>query len=167
MLWSLSAIGIAVASGWIATGQFSVAGLTFATGRLHDGIVALIFFSMLSHGIQWFGDIRSFQGWNIAGKKLVGLQYLDDKNAKTELEAFAQELERVFEVEIKKTEKGGSSEQSLIRARDALPSVAERLPIFVKGVRDFGSYAFFYVYVWHFAAPMLAGVVAIAKLRHA
>ena len=166
-LLGLPMVGSSIAWGWLDATGFSMAGLTFKVGFVESSLALLVAFLMLAHIVQWFGDLKSFNGWNIAGRKVIGLQDLSDTEAKSKLEALGRDLDRVLESRSTAVKANSEQEQSLIRVRDSLPKVAELLPAFTKSVRGFGRFAFFYVYIWHLAVPLVGGSATVVWLKDA
>ena len=109
---------------------------------------------ILAHSVQWSGDRLSYSSWNIEGRK-IGLPRWGS-TAKPRLHGFVYDLEQKLDK---------------LQGHDVDADVGHDetdLSKFISDLKDldgsliaFGSYAFFYVYIWHFVVPVCFALFAV------
>lgn len=106
--------------------------------------IIVVCFILASHLINWYGDLVSYRGWNISDKITSTAGFGTDTGLISRLESILR---------IVKEKVGNESENHIVVNRlEEMRSDAVRI----------NSIAWWYIYIWHLAVPVVVCAFALA-----
>ena len=151
-----------IRTGWVEVDGLTVFEATLAEGRAEAALCVLAVFLIAAHGVQWWGDFLSYRAWNVVGaqpsptRTVAGL----GRNVENDkLNAVIKDVRRLMDVP-------PEGSPASMMGDDACHRLSQKLEELNQPIDRFRLYAFFYVWIWHGALPVLAAVIAIAWSLH-
>ncbi|WP_155326411.1 hypothetical protein [Alkalilacustris brevis] len=130
--------------GWINLDEFAAFGVTIQGERVESVVSAVLLFLVVSHVIQWRGDYLSYRGWNVIGRQPASMRSIEGTKEQTKLDAIAEDSREV-------AEKDAVTKAGLVQMQSYLDRMRREMTAFA-------SFAWFYVWIWYLAFPLVAAV---------
>jgi hypothetical protein len=149
-----AAILVMVQVDWVDLEELKVFEVRIAEGRAIAALQAFTAFLMAAHVVQWWGDYLSYRNWNTIGSEIQQMASWGGRPDRTKLDAVLREL-----VEMLQAAPENSSIMKM--SKEERDAVRTDLQVMARSVDVFGTYAWFYIWIWYGTLPILAGTLAI------